>query len=82
MNKKSTIVIILLEILFGVQIQAQEFETASKAVTNMGVGWNLGNTLEANNQTNHDFTKDNYWGQQGLDSETCWGQAKTKPEFI
>ena len=82
MNKKSTIVIILLEILFGVQIQAQEFEAASKAVTNMGVGWNLGNTLEANNQTNHDFTKDNYWGQQGLDSETCWGQATTKPEFI
>ena len=64
------------------QLQAQEFETASQAVLNMGVGWNLDNTLEANNQSNHDFTKDNYWGQQGLESETYWGQAKAKPELI
>ena len=68
--------------LFSLQIQAQEFETATEAVKNMGVGWNLGNTLEANSQTYHDFTKDNYWGQQGLESETCWGQSKAKPELI
>ena len=82
MNKKFTTAIISMASLFGLQIQAQEFETATEAVKNMGVGWNLGNTLEANSQTYHDFTKDNYWGQQGLESETCWGQSKAKPELI
>lgn len=82
MNKKFTTAFIFMASLFGLQIQAQEFETATEAVKNMGVGWNLGNTLEANSQTYHDFTKDNYWGQQGLESETCWGQSKTKPELI
>lgn len=82
MNKKFTTAIISMASLFGLQIQAQEFETATEAVKNIGVGWNLGNTLEANSQTYHDFTKDNYWGQQGLESETCWGQSKAKPELI
>ena len=82
MNKKFTTTFIFIASLFGLQIQAQEFETATEAVKNMGVGWNLGNTLEANSQTYHDFTKDNYWGQQGLESETCWGQSKAKPELI
>lgn len=82
MNKKFTTAFIFMASLFGLQIQAQEFETATEAVKNMGVGWNLGNTLDANSQTYHDFTKDNYWGQQGLESETCWGQSKTKPELI
>ena len=81
MNKRVNTILALL-LMCGMHLLAQEFETATQAVKNMGVGWNLGNTLEANNQTNHDFTKDNYWGQQGLESETCWGQSKTKPELI
>ena len=49
----------------------------------MGVGWNMGNTLEANDQSvSHNPSDDAYWGQQGLESETCWGQAVTKPELI
>ena len=28
-------------------VNAQTFETATNAVKNMGVGWNLGNTLDA-----------------------------------
>ena len=82
MNKKFTTAFIFMASLFSLQIQAQEFETATEAVKNMGVGWNLGNTLEANSQTYYDVTKDNYWGQQGLESETCWGQSKAKPELI
>lgn len=31
-------------------LHAQDFEPATEAVKNMGVGWNLGNTLEAHNQ--------------------------------
>jgi hypothetical protein len=50
---------------------AADFETATQAVKNMGVGWNLGNTLDANNGT-----------KQGLESETYWGQPTTKPELM
>ncbi|MBR5687506.1 MAG: glycoside hydrolase family 5 protein [Prevotella sp.] len=50
---------------------AQTFETATEAVTNMGVGWNLGNTLDANSGS-----------QQDLSSETYWGQPFTKPELF
>ena len=81
MNKRINTILALL-LMSGMHLLAQEFETATQAVKNMGVGWNLGNTLEANSQTYHDFTKDNYWGQQGLESETCWGQSKAKPELI
>ena len=48
----------------------------------MGLGWNLGNTLDANTQNVSDVTNDAYWGGQGLDSEYCWGQKPTtKPLF-
>lgn len=39
----------------------------------MGVGWNLGNTLDANN---------NNGNRQDLTSETCWGQPYTKPKLM
>lgn len=62
--------------------QAQNIETATEAVKSMGLGWNLGNTLDANNQKVKDVTSDDYWGGQGLDSENCWGQkTTTKPLF-
>lgn len=63
-------------------MKGSDFETAKEAVKNMGVGWNMGNTLEANNQSISDITNDGYWGQQDLSSETCWGQSKTKPELL
>lgn len=53
-------------------LHAQSFESAADAVKNMGVGWNLGNTLDANGDGIH----------QGVDSETYWGQPKTKPELM
>ena len=64
------------------QAEAADFETASEAVKNMGLRWNMGNTLEANNQSVTDVTNPAYWGQQGLDSESCWGQSVTKPELL
>jgi len=81
MKKRFTTIFGLL-LMLCIQVQAQEFESATDAVKNMGVGWNLGNTLDANSQTIADITNDGYWGQQGLDSETCWGQPVTTPEFI
>jgi len=54
--------------------EAAEIETAKEAVKNMGVGWNLGNTLDAN-----DATKT--W-KSTEEHEICWGQPVTKPELI
>ena len=53
--------------------QTASFETATEAVQNMKVGWNLGNTLESvksgNNGSPEDF-------------ETAWGQPVTRPELM
>ena len=61
---------------------AADFETATEAVQRMGLGWNLGNTLEANSQKVTDVGDAAYWGQQDLSSETCWGQYVTQPELM
>ena len=79
---KITVIISCLLIMVSYRVQATDFETATEAVKNMGVGWNLGNTLEANSQTVTDVTQAGYWGQQDLNSETCWGQYVTKPELL
>ena len=54
--------------------QAGDFEKAKDAVTNMGVGWNLGNTLDANDGSKTWTTTEQH--------ETCWGQPVTKPELM
>ena len=54
--------------------RAADFETAKDAVKNMGVGWNLGNTLDANDATKTWTTTAQH--------ETCWGQPVTKPELL
>lgn len=51
------------------------FESATAAVKNMGVGWNLGNTLDANDASKSSWTTT-------ADHETCWGQPVTKCELI
>ena len=81
MIKRFTTIFSLL-LMLCMQAQAQEFESATDAVKNMGIGWNLGNTLDANRQTVSDFSDPAYWGQQGVESETCWGQPETTREFI
>lgn len=66
----------------ALNISAQITETAATAVRNMGVGWNLGNTLDANKDSGTDISLASYWGQQGVESETYWGQPVTKPELF
>ena len=70
-KRLTTFFALLLMMMSGSNVQAQDFESASDAVKNMGPGWNLGNTLDANNG-----------GTQDLSSETYWGQPKTKPELM
>lgn len=71
MNRRFTTLLSLL-LMLAFQTQAQEFESATEAVKNMGVGWNLGNTLDANGAGVSDVTK----------SETYWGQPVTQPELM
>lgn len=54
-------------------LSAADFETATEAVKNMAVGWNLGNTLDAHNaQRETDIVR----------SETWWGQPVTTPQLM
>ena len=71
MKKRFTTIFGLL-LMLCIQAQAQEFESATDAVKNMGVGWNLGNTLDANGTGISDVVQ----------SETYWGQPVTQPELI
>ncbi len=65
---KHTILSALLMLFMGATAQADEFEKATEAITNMGVGWNLGNTFDSHNgERVADPTK----------SETMWGQPVT-----
>lgn len=51
------------------------WESSYEFIRNMGVGWNLGNTLDADNGTDHDGSDWRYW-------ETCWGQPETTQELM
>jgi hypothetical protein len=60
--------------MITLSLHAQSFESAKDAVKNMGVGWNLGNTLDANDPSKTWTTTAQH--------ETCWGQPVTKPELM
>ena len=68
------ILLLVCSVMLCTSIEAASFETAKDAVKNMGVGWNLGNTLDAN-----DATKT--W-KTTAEHETCWEQPVTKPELL
>lgn len=61
-------------LMMTVQTQGADFETAKEAVKNMGVGWNLGNTLDAHDATRTFATP--------AEHESYWGQSPTKPEVM
>ncbi|MBR1502803.1 MAG: glycoside hydrolase family 5 protein [Prevotella sp.] len=68
------ILLFVCSLLISMSANAADFESAKDAVKNMGVGWNLGNTLDA-----HDATRT--WTTTA-EHETCWGQPVTKPELL
>lgn len=77
MNKSFTTILGLL-LMIGIQAQAQSFESATEAVKNMGVGWNLGNTLDSYNQE----VEIGWTWDSVADHEKKWGQPVTKPELM
>jgi len=68
------ILLFVCSLLISMSANAADFESAKDAVKNMGLGWNLGNTLDANDATKTWKTTEEH--------ETCWGQPVTTPELL
>ena len=69
----------LLVLLFvPMMATAQKFETAQEAVSNMRVGWNLGNTLDSNSGDTLNMWIEHWTDRKPSDYETAWGQKVTK----
>lgn len=73
MKRLLTTITLLLGCAVGMMAQDDAFETATSAVTNMKVGWNLGNTLDSHTGYTGDDWR--YW-------ETIWSQPLTTPKVI
>ena len=67
----------LLAILNFSMALAADFETATSAVANMKVGWNLGNTLDANSGSLDNMWIEAWTQRRTSDYETAWGQPVT-----
>ncbi len=79
MRAKVLSIICLLLITLGIKAQTAEFETASEAVKNMKVGWNLWNTLEwGGDPKDIDWFNPKGW----QDWEIVAGNSITKPELM
>ena len=77
MNYKRLLTICMLTLSTSM-LQAQSFESATDAVKNMGVGWNLGNTLDATR-----WEQPQGWNWPSVPAhENEWGQPTTKPELL
>ena len=80
MNKKTIIIALL--VISRVTAWATDFETATTAVANMKVGWNLGNTLDSNSGDVSNMWIEKWTGRTPSDYEKAWGQPVTKPELF
>ena len=58
------------------------WENAAMAVRNMGVGWNLGNTLDANSGDVDNMWIEAFSSRTPTDYETMWGQPVTTRALI
>lgn len=58
------------------------WENAALCVRNMGVGWNLGNTLESNSGDINHMWIEAWTGRTTKDYETAWGQPLATRELI
>lgn len=58
-----------------------EFETATQAVANMKIGWNLGNTLESNSNE-VDGWIEKYTDRSVKSYETAWGQPQADAHLM
>lgn len=61
---------------------ARDFEDAQTAVSNMRIGWNLGNTLDSNSGDKNNMWIEQYSNGSPADYETAWGQPVTTRKLI
>ena len=80
MMRKTTLLLGML--LMMSTAQAQDFETATEAVKNMAVGWNLGNTLDSNSGDANNMWIEKWTSRTPNHYEKAWGQPVTKPELL
>lgn len=82
MNPMKKLLLATVMALCGLPVMADDFETATEAVANMRVGWNLGNTLDSNSGDVNNMWIEAWTDRAPADYETAWGQPVTKPELI
>ena len=58
------------------------FETANEAVSNMRLGWNLGNTLDSNSGDTLNMWIEHWTDRTPAAYEKAWGQTIVEPELI
>ena len=63
-------------------VEPDGWETAATAVKNMGVGWNLGNTLESNSGDVENMWIEAYTQRRPTDYENAWGQTDATRALI
>jgi len=63
-------------------VEPDSWETAATAVKNMGVGWNMGNTLESNSGDVDNMWIEAYTNRQPTDYENAWGQTDATRALI
>ncbi len=80
--KKLLVLLCSVLLVANVLGQTVEFETASAAVKNMKVGWNLGNSLDAVSTDTTDMHIERWTDRTPKAYETSWGQPVTKPELF
>lgn len=79
---KHGIITAMLLAVVAYEAAAGDFETASSAVSNMRVGWNLGNTLESNSGDVNNMWIEAWTDRSPSAYETAWGQPVTKAELM
>lgn len=80
MNK--TLPICVLMSLCAYYAQAQVFESAQDAVTNMRLGWNLGNRLDANSGDVNNMWIEAWSDRSPSAYETAWGQPVITRDLV
>lgn len=66
----------------GPDPEPQNWEKAAEAVVHMGIGWNLGNTLESNSGDIDNMWIEAFTSRTPKDYETAWGQPQATRELI
>lgn len=82
MNKITSCILAAMMLGISNAQASDEFESATEAVSNMRVGWNLGNTFDSNSGDTQNMWIEHWTDRSPSAYETSWGQPVTKPELI